>query len=160
MIRATWLLAGLLLGVSACSSLPFDAKPPRVSIADVEVRRLGLLEQTLDVGLRVANPNDFDLKIEAVDFELEVNGQPFATGLSRVSVLVPATSSSVLRIDAFLRSKNLIRQLQTLPGDSLKTGVPYRIKGRVKLDRSSDWLPFDHSGVYGGTGKPARGRLI
>ena len=103
-------LAGVL---SACSGLPFNAQAPRVSVADVEIRSLGLLEQKLDLGLRVANPNDFDLRIEALDFELEVNGRPFATGLSRVSTLVPAASMSVLRVDAIIQSKNLIRQIRT-----------------------------------------------
>lgn len=150
-------LAGVL---SACSGLPFNAQAPRVSVADVEIKSLGLLEQKLDLGLRVANPNDFDLRIEALDFELEVNGRPFATGLSRVSTLVPAASMSVLRVDAIMQSKNLIRQIRTLPGDVLKAGVPYRIKGRVKVDRVSDWLPFDHAGTYGGESKPAKGRGV
>ncbi len=147
------LLAGLL---SACAGLPFNAQPPRVSVADVEIKSLGMFEQKLDLGLRVANPNDFDLKIEALDFELAVNGRPFATGLSRVSTLVPAASMSVLRVDAILQSKNLIQQIRTLPLDTLKAGVPYRIKGRVKIDRVSGWLPFDHAGVYGSETRPAQ----
>ena len=151
------LLVVLLAGVlSACSGLPFNAQAPRVSVADVGIKSLGMLEQKLDLGLRVANPNGFDLKIEALDFELEVNGRPFATGLSRVSTLVPAASMSVLRVDAILQSKNLIRQIRTLPIDTLKEGVPYRIKGRVKLDRMSDWHPFDHKGIYGSETKPPK----
>ncbi|HQS98902.1 MAG TPA: LEA type 2 family protein [Thiobacillus sp.] len=155
------LLAVVLAGVlSACTGLPFNAQAPRVSVADVEIKSLGLLEQQLDLGLRVANPNDFDLVIEALDFELELNGRPFATGLSRVSTRVPAASMRVLRVDAIMQSKNLIRQIRTLPSEMLKAGVPYRIKGRVKLDRVSDWLPFDHAGVYGGEPKPPKGRAL
>lgn len=156
-----FLLVGLVLALAACSGLPFNAKPPKVSVADVEIKSLGLLEQKFDVGLRVANPNDFDLKIEGLDFDLEVNGRPFATGLARVTTLIPAASSAVLRVDAIMPSKNLIRQLKTLPPETLKDGVPYRIKGRVKIDRLSDWLPFDHAGVYGGEEKkPAPGKAI
>lgn len=151
------MLAGAL---SACSGLPFNAQAPRVSVADVEIKSLGLLEQKLDLGLRVANPNDFDLRIEALDFELEVNGRPFATGLSRVSTLVAAASMSVLRVDAVMQSKNLIRQIRTLPADVLKEGVPYRIRGRVKLDRVSDWLPFDYAGTYGSEPKAAKSRAL
>lgn len=150
-------LAGVL---SACSGLPFQTEAPRVSVADVEIKSLGLLEQKLDLGLRVANPNDFDLVIEALDFELELNGRPFATGLTRASTRVPAASMSVLRVDAILQSKNLLRQIRTLSGEVLKAGVPYRIKGRVKLDRVPDWLPFDHAGTYGGESKPAKGRGV
>lgn len=80
-----WIVLVLLLGLAACGGLPANAVPPRVSVAEVDLRSLGVIEQRFDVGLRVANPNDFGLVIEALDFELEVNGRPFARGLSRES---------------------------------------------------------------------------
>jgi len=150
----------LALGLAACTGLPLNAVAPKVSVAEVDVKSLGLFEQHFDVGLRVSNPNDFELNIEALDFELEVNGRPFVQGLSRVPTLIAATSSTVLRVDAIMQSKNLIQQIKTLPPESLKHGVPYRIKGRVKTDRSSRWLPFDHAGVVGGDEKSPEGRAI
>jgi LEA14-like dessication related protein len=131
-----------------------------VSVADVAIKSLGLLEQRFDVGLRVNNPNDFDLTVEALEFELEVNGHPFATGFSRTSTRIAATSSTLLRIDAITQSKNLIQQIQALTPESLKEGVPYRIRGRLKTDRSSRWVPFDHAGVYGGEEKKPEGRAV
>jgi len=56
-------------------------------------------------------------------------------------------------VDAVVQSKHLIQQIKTLPPESLKHGVPYRIKGRVKTDRSPSWLPFDRAGVVGGDAK-------
>lgn len=38
--------------------------------------------------------------------------------------------------------------MKTLP-EILQDGVPYRIRGRIKIDHAHDWLPFDRSGVYG-----------
>ncbi|OJW46647.1 MAG: hypothetical protein BGO60_03985 [Thiobacillus sp. 65-1059] len=143
----------LALGLAACSGLPPNAVAPRVSVAEIDVKSLGLFEQRFDVGLRISNPNDFDLKIEALDFELEVNGRPFARGLARVPTLIAATSGTLLRVDAVVQSKHLIQQIKTLPPESLKHGVPYRIKGRVKTDRSPSWLPFDRAGVVGGDAK-------
>lgn len=152
-MRLRYLVMGSALILAACGGLPHNAVPPRVGIADVAVKNLGLFEQIFDVGLRVTNPNDFDLAIEGLDFELELNGRPFASGVSRVPVPVPAASTAVLRVDAIMESKNLIRQLKTLPPETLAEGVPYRIKGRVKIDKTSGWLPFDHAGVYGGEAK-------
>jgi LEA14-like dessication related protein len=150
----------VVLGAAGCSSLPFNALAPRVSVADVEIKSLGLFEQHFVLGLRVSNPNEFDLKIEALDFELDVNGRPFAKGLGRTTTLIPAVSSAVLRVDATMPSTNLIRQIKTLPPETLKEGVLYRIKGRVKTDKSSGWLPFDHAGVYGGDEKKLKGKTI
>jgi len=150
----------LALGLAACSGLPFNAVAPKVSVADVAVKRLGFFEQRFDVGLRVSNPNDFDLTIEALDFELEVNGQPFASGLSQTSTRIAATSSTLLRIDATTQSKDLIRQIESLSPESLKAGVPYRIHGRLKTDRSPNWVPFDHAGVYGGDKEKPQGHPV
>lgn len=149
-----------VLGLAACSSLPLNAVAPTVSVANVEIKSLGLFEQRFDVGLRVGNPNDFDLTIEALEFELEVNGRPLANGVSRVPTLIPAAASAMLRVDAFMQSKNLIQQIKTLPPDTLQDGVPYRVRGRVRTDRSSGWLPFDHAGVYGGEGKNPAGKAV
>lgn len=150
----------LTLGLAACSGLPYHAKPPGVSVADVDIKSLGIFEQRFDVGLRVSNPNEFDLKIEALEFELELNGRAFAKGLSRVSALIPAISSTVIRMDAVTQSRNLIQQIKTLPPDTLKEGVPYRISGRVKTDQSSSWVPFDQKGVIGRDDRPAKGKAI
>lgn len=151
------LLACLILcGLAACSGLPHDARPPKVSVAEVDIKSLGMFEQRFDVGLRVGNPNDFDLRIEGLEFDLEVNGHAFATGLARTSALLPALSSTVMRVDAVTQSRDLIRQIKTLPAGALRTGVPYRISGRVKTDRSARWIPFDHTGVYGRDPKPIR----
>ncbi len=147
-------------GLAACSGLPFNAVAPKVRVADVNIKSLGLFEQRFDVGLRISNPNDFDLTIEALDFELEVNGRPFAAGLSQASTRIAATSSTLLRVDAITQSKDLIRQFEALSPESLKAGVPYRIYGRLRTDRSPSWVPFDHAGVYGGEKKKPEGRAV
>ncbi len=72
-----WLAGLIALGLTACSGLPLNAVAPKVSVAEVDIKSLGVFEQHFDVGLRVNNPNDFDLTIEALDFELELNGRAF-----------------------------------------------------------------------------------
>ncbi|MDP3585147.1 MAG: LEA type 2 family protein [Thiobacillus sp.] len=158
-MRRLWVLL-VMFSLAACSGLPLNMLAPRVSVATVDLRQFGVLEQHFDVGLRVANPNDFDLTIEALEFDLEVNGRAFAKSLSRAATKIPAASSAVLQIDAIMQSKNLIEQLRTLTPDTLKQGVAYRIRGRIKTDQFSRWLPFDHSGVYGGDTKPPTGQTV
>mgnify|MGYP001036316365 CR=1 FL=1 len=159
-MRTRLLVVFALLVLAGCAALPINAVPPKVSVAEIDIKSLGLFEQHFDVRLRLTNPNDFDLGIEALDFELELNGRPFAKGLARSPVLIPAVSSVVLRVDAITQSKNLIQQIRTLPPETLREGVPYRIKGRIRTDQSSAWLPFEQRGVYGGGETPARGIAI
>ena len=153
------LMLVLVLGLAACSGLPRNAVAPKLSVADVRLGQLDLFEQHFDVGLKVENPNDFGLTIEALEFDLEVNGRPFASGVSHEATRLPAAATTLMRIDAITQSNDLIRQLKALPG-ALKDGVPYRIRGRVRTDRSSRWLPFDHAGVYGGEGRAPEGRAL
>lgn len=148
-----WLLPLILL--AGCAGSLMNPEPLRVAVSDIRLKSLGLIEQRFELALRVGNPNDFDLRIEAVDFELEVNQRPFARGLTRTATLVEARSNSVVRLDAFSASKAIVEQFRTLSPGALKAGVPYRIHGRIKVDAKSAWLLFDHKGVYGGA---ARGK--
>lgn len=159
MIRHLFVLV-LAVGLAACSGLPFNAVAPKVSVADMTVKRLGLFEQHFDVGLRVSNPNDFDLTIEALDVELEMNGHPFANGLSQTSTRIAARSSTLLRVEAIMQSGDLVRQIESLSREFLKTGVPYRIHGRLKTDRSPNWVPFSHTGVYSSDKEKPAGRAV
>jgi LEA14-like dessication related protein len=154
------LLLFIAFGLAACTGLPLNAVPPKVSVAEVEIKSVGFFEQRFDIVLRVSNPNDFDLKIEALEFDLDVNGHPFATGQASAATLVAAASSTMLRVDAVTQSTNLIRQIKALSQDTLKEGVPYRITGRIKTDQSSRWILFDHAGVYGGDEKKPEGRAV
>lgn len=133
---------------AACTGLPLNAKTPKVSVAEVGVKRLGLFEQVFDVGLRVNNPNDFDIGIEGLEFRIEINGREFAAGAAHTHTRIPAFSSAVVHVDTTTDSDKLLQQMKALP-DILKEGAPYRIRGRIKIDGADDWLPFDRSGVYG-----------
>lgn len=146
--------------LAACATLPPGAQAPRVSLADVSLRSLGLLEQRFELDLRLVNPNAFDLKIEGLDFELEVNGRPFAKGVSRVTTLLPADATTLMRVDAYTQSKDWLTQMKSLSPDVLKEGMPYRVHGRVKAGGLSEWLPFEHTGIYGGGAKRPKGQAI
>ena len=149
-LRVLTLASALLVTalMTACTGIPFNAKAPKVGVAEVSVKRLGLFEQVFDVGLRVTNPNDFDIAIEGLEFKLEINGREFATGTAHTHTRLPAFSSAVVHVDTTTDSNKLLQQIKTLP-EILQDGAPYRIRGRIKIDRANDWLPFDRSGVYG-----------
>jgi hypothetical protein len=140
-----WLLPGLL---AACTGLPLNAKAPTFSVTAVDIRRFGLAEQRFDFSLRVNNPNSFDLNLTDLEFDLEVNGKPFAKGYSHDFTMIPASSNSTMHVEAVTESKDLLRQLKGFPPELLKGGVPYEIRGRAKTN-GIGWLPFHHKGFYG-----------
>lgn len=154
------LVSFLALVLAGCSALTPKPLPPQVRVAAVEVKSVGVFEQRFEVVLRVANPNAFELAVEALEFDLDVNGRPFASGRSPLPARFAANAETDLRVDAVTRSDDLLRQLRTLSSGLLKQGLPYRIRGRVKTDRSARWLPFEHAGVYGGERPPDGRRAV
>lgn len=133
----TTLLAVLLLG--GCAGL----KPPSISVADIEVIEVGLFEQRLAIRLRVQNPNKVEIPINGLSFEVELNGEPFATGVSDKAIKVPRLGEAVLEVNVVTGFAGILRQIQILSRGNVDA-IPYRIKGRLMI--GSYGMDFDEGG--------------
>lgn len=136
-------LAGVIALVSACSSLPLQPKTPEISLAGVQVAKLGLDEQLFRARLRIQNPNNFALPIHAIDYVLRLNDQDFAAGTSTHPITVPALGESELELEVGGRLQNALPQLVALgTGSALK----YSLSGNVALSDFLFKLPFSKQG--------------
>lgn len=118
--------------------------PPRVEVAAVEVRGLGLLDQSLGVTLCVSNPNDAELAFRRVAVTVEVAGAPLAEGGSDVPVRLPPRSSVLVPFSVVTTARNLGPQLL---GVVRAGGVEYRLRGTVQLGGAlALTLPFSRVG--------------
>mgnify|MGYP000653871636 CR=1 FL=1 len=137
------LVIGLLSG---CSALKYQtAEAPRVSLASLGIQELGLVEQRFDVGLRLRNPNDFALPIAGVEYQVELEGESFASGMTNDRIELPAMGEQVISLGvttSLISNLQRLRRWQSAPPDSL----PYTVSGRVKLAGVPIRLPFDYSG--------------
>lgn len=140
------LVALAVLG-SGCSLMRLQqAEPPQVTLASLTPVKLSLFEQRFDVGLRLKNPNDFDLPIEALEYTLAVNGEDFASGVTRTDLQVPALDEEVVTVTVtsnLLSNLGALRRWQQDPPDELA----YRLSGRAHLAGSPVRLPFEYSGT-------------
>ena len=139
-IVAVILSAVLLLG--ACAGM--DVQPPSVTLAGIDVIEAGLFEQRLALKLWVLNPNNVDIPISGLSFEVELNGEPFAKGVSNKPVTVPRLGEAVLNVTAVTGFAGLIRQIQGLSRGNIDV-LSYRIKGRLMTGFSYD-MNFDERG--------------
>jgi LEA14-like dessication related protein len=135
----------LVFVLAGCAALFPRPEPPRVTLADLRLVELKLLEQRYRLFLRVQNPNAFDLSIDGVDYELTLNEQEFGSGVSNRPVSVPAYGTEILEVDAYSTLAGLFRQLRELDPARPFT-LRYRLKGHVRLSSGGPQLPFDHSG--------------
>ncbi len=71
-VRATWAVLLTLAG-TACSTIPRDFETPKFGIADIAPKTVTVFEQRFDIQLRIQNPNNFDLTINGIRFEIDLN---------------------------------------------------------------------------------------
>ncbi len=123
--------AGLLavLAVVGCAQIG-ETRSPEVHVVDIRLLQGGLLEQRFRVDLRIGNPNDFDLPLDGLSFELDLNGRHFAGGFTNQSVTVPRLGEVRISVDASTTLIDMIEQALIL-GE--RTELSYGIRGVVYL---------------------------
>lgn len=141
---ARWLSA-LAIVVALLGGCAAPLQKPEVSVAGVELLGIGLVEQRLLLKLNISNPNDVDLPVKVLSFDLDLDGQPFAKGASEQPVTIARHAEAQLDVKVMSRLGDVIRQLKAARQNG-KLG--YRIHGRVELESSPGptSIAFDRSG--------------
>jgi len=134
------LLALLLAG--ACAQ---TAQRPKldVSITELGTAQIGVLEQTYSLKLRVQNPNPMDISTDGLSCDIEINGKPFARGVSNESVTIPRLGEAMVTVQAVSDLSGLIQQMRGIEG-AATSGLRYRLSGRFFSGDKP--FPFDYSG--------------
>jgi LEA14-like dessication related protein len=120
---------------------------PRFAVEGISVRGVGFDAVTLDVKLRVRNPNAFALPLGSLDYALAIGGAPVARAQGAKLAAVPAGASAVVAIPVRLEvasagraAADLARggEVQVdLTGRALVAGIPLplELRGRVPARR-------------------------
>ena len=139
--RAATLIAGCLGGCALALGTP-----PSVEVASVQLRGLGLLDQSLDVGLCAYNPNDSTIAFRRINVGIDVAGAPLAEGVSELAVELPPHRAVLVPFAVSTTIRNLAQQI----GAVLDAGtVRYRLHGTVQLAGSPGLaVPFSRSGQF------------
>jgi len=139
---------GLVFALVACST--FTMERPRVFIEDIQPVGGSILSQRFNILLRLQNPNDRDLHVRGLNFDLELNGAPFASGVSNQQLVIPRLGSGTMMVEASSSTLDLIQQIfrltdrptfdyslegRVLVDDTLMGSVPFEDGGRITLDR-------------------------
>ncbi|MGE5843909.1 MAG: LEA type 2 family protein [Syntrophaceae bacterium] len=144
-VVSAWVVTLAVL-LSGCASLFWMGEKPHVDIVNITPKEMRLLEQTFLLELRIQNPTETDLDINGMSFELEINGQPFARGVSNQSLKVERLSTKVVEVDAYTGLVSILRQLSEAKKGSYASGFKYRLKGSIHTGAPSFRIPFDETG--------------
>ncbi len=80
--RIALLVVVLIVSVGCASYVPRadEIRDVRIDLADLDLEKASPLEFEFEVAVRVANPNDFDLRIEYLEVGLDISGTRLSRG--------------------------------------------------------------------------------
>lgn len=137
-------LVGLMAG---CAGLGKPLETPRISLANIQMLEASGMESAFLVQLRVQNPNEVDLDIRGVECDVELNGKPFAYGMSNTPVRIPAFGSDTVPVKVYTSVIDIFRGLLNLQG---REDLSYQVRGKVRMSGGAflpSSLPFDSQGT-------------
>lgn len=128
--------------VAACAGFGLR-EPLSATVADIKPLEMSLLEQRFSVKVRVLNPNDADIEFEGVVFDLELNGKPFAKGVSNQKGTIPRFGEALIDVNVVSGLSGILRQVNELR--SGRESMTYRLSGRVATGTFGT-VPFETKG--------------
>jgi LEA14-like dessication related protein len=154
--RNTWPTRGPRLAVATLAAL-LEAgcalspklQAPTLSIVAVQLTSGTLWEQHLKVRMHVQNPNDRTLPVKSLEYSLEVDGQPFASGESDSGFVVPALGETEFDMSMTTNVAGALVRLLGRGSDAGGGNIPYHLTGKVSLAQGLlRTIPFDQSGTF------------
>ncbi len=133
------------LSLTGCASLVQQTEPPHISITNLKILDIQLLEQQYGLTMRIQNPNDFPLSIKGLSYKLEINGSKLAYGVSNSPITVPAFGEKKLDVTMVSGTFGIIRQLQSLEQQGREL-IDYRLSGKLSLTNRLLPIYFEKTG--------------
>ena len=134
--------------LAACSTMPSNLVPPSVEVIGVQMMSTDMFAQRFKLRIKVVNPNDLELAVRGLEYEVLMMGDSFAEGVSNQSFLLPARGEAefdMLVTTNFVSSFG--RLLSRVSGGKLEN-VDYEITGKVMVDKGMvRSIPFNHRGT-------------
>jgi LEA14-like dessication related protein len=135
----------ILLGLAGCSAFAPKLEPPRLSLVSIGMMSADIFNQQFRVRMHVQNPNDREIPVNGLDYELFLEGDSFAEGVSNQAFVIPALGET--EFDLTVRTNfvsSIGRLVSRLNG---RTQVQYVLEGKVLTDIGMfNKIPFRESG--------------
>ena len=126
---------------------------PQVSLAGLELDEFGLFEQRFQVTLRVVNPNERAVTVNGVEFNLDLNGEHFASGVGHDAVTLPGLGEALVKLKVTTNLGGLWKQIRAL--QSLNKPLSYHMTGTLYAPWIPGGIAFDRQGEL-----PALGQIL
>ncbi|MBZ9782593.1 LEA type 2 family protein [Pseudomonas sp. REP124] len=123
-------LSMLLLALGACATYP-NNDPLNINVVGIQPMQSQDMEVRFAVKIRVQNPNGTNINYNGVALDLDINGQPFASGVSNESGSVGRYSEAVLTVPVSVSAFSVLRQTYGLSQMQTFHNMPYVLRGKL-----------------------------
>ena len=134
--------------ITGCTTLGSELVAPSLEVTGVQMLSTDMFAQRFKVRVLVKNPNDLELPIKGLDYQIILMGDSFAEGQSNDVFLLPAGGEAefdMLVTTNFVSSFG--RLLSRVQGGKLEN-IDYEITGKVMVDKGMvRKIPFNHRGT-------------
>jgi LEA14-like dessication related protein len=144
----TWLLvvtAGAVL--AGCAAFAPKLETPELELLGIQMLSTDMFAQKFRVRVKVENPNDIELPIRGLEYQIYLMGDSFAEGNSMDRFVVPAKGEA--EFDMVITTNfvsSLGRLISRVSGGKLQN-LDYEITGDVLLDKGLiKKIPFSKHG--------------
>ena len=110
----------LVFFFTACAAYQNLAHPPKVTLADVQLKGASLAGADLVFRFQVENPNSRGMVLDGIGYKLRLNGQPMLEGRHDQRIEIAAGPSTV-ELPMTVRYADLLRILRGLAASSKPT---------------------------------------
>lgn len=129
-----------------CAGLGQRLEPPRITLANIQLQKMAGLETVFQLQIRVFNTNDVDLEVKGIECDLEINGENFATGVSKAAVTIPAYGTEIVGVVLYSSVINIFKGIYGLQNAE---EISCRLKGKLRASGGGYGpvaLPFQSEG--------------
>jgi LEA14-like dessication related protein len=142
------LLLALFAAVAACTSFGSKLEAPQLELLGVQILSGDMFAQQFKVRVKVVNPNDLEVAVRGLEYDILLMGDSFAEGTSNHSFVLPALGEAEFDMTVntnFVSS--LGRLVSRMQGGKLEN-VQYQITGKLLLEKGvMRTIPFAHTGT-------------
>ena len=123
-------LVAMCLLLAGCSALVPKLEAPKFDVVGLKILGGDQRHQQLRLRLQVTNPNDRQIAVKSIDYQVALAGTDFAQGTSPEAFTVPALGQTEFDLDMNADFGALLRVLAAHLGES---SLPYEVSGHVHL---------------------------
>jgi LEA14-like dessication related protein len=112
------ILCGLFLATTSCTYLKeaigLGPIRPKITLHQVEVKYATIQALTLVVSIKIENPNDFDLNLKNLQYDVHALELKLATGNYKERISVPAEGSYMVKLPVAVNPVNAIAVIKKI----------------------------------------------